>query len=136
MADFTPRAFAGSKIKKQPGQDGLTLELVRTRDILAGVAAHPQRPRLVVGFAAETDDVEAYARDKLERKRLDMIAANRVGVAGSGFESDDNALALFWRDAGGSVQGRALGPASKQSLAGALLDVVAERLQAGARVPG
>ncbi len=129
VADFTPRSFAGSKIKKRPGDEGLTLELVRTRDILAEVAAHPQRPRLVVGFAAETDDVEAYARDKLARKRIDMIAANRVGVEGSGFESDDNALAVFWRDAAGAA-GRTLGPASKRELAEALLGLIAERLQA------
>ena len=68
---------------------------MRTRDILADIAAHTQRPRLVVGFAAETDHVEEYARGKLENKRLDLIAANRVGVAGSGFESDDNALVVF-----------------------------------------
>ena len=52
----------------------------------------------MVGFAAETDDVERYARGKLERKRLDLIAANRVGVAGSGFESDDNALVVYGHD--------------------------------------
>ena len=125
VADFTPRSFAGSKIKKQPGEEGLTLQLIRTRDILADVAAHPQRPRLVMGFAAETDEVERYARGKLERKRVDLIAANRVGVEGSGFESDDNALQLFWR--GGE---RALGPASKQALADALLDLSGERLTA------
>ena len=81
---------------------------MRTPDILADVAAHALRPRLVVGFAAETDNVEGYARGKLEQKRLDLIAANRVGVAGSGFESDDNALTVYW--AGGE---RALGPAPK-----------------------
>jgi phosphopantothenoylcysteine decarboxylase/phosphopantothenate--cysteine ligase len=125
VADFAPRAIAGSKIKKQAGQDGLTLELVRTPDILADVAAHPRRPRLVVGFAAETDEVERYARDKLARKRVDMIAANRVGVAGSGFESDDNALTVYWPDGE-----RALAPASKTVLAGQLLDLIHARLAA------
>ncbi len=128
VADFTPKTVAGSKIKKRPGEDGLVLQLVRTADILADVAAHPQRPPLVVGFAAETDDVETYARGKLERKRIDMIAANRVGVAGSGFESDDNALQVFWRTAGGGVDSRALGPADKRVLADALLELVARRL--------
>lgn len=123
VADFTPRAVAPGKIKKREGGDGLTLELVRTRDILADVAAHARRPRLVVGFAAETDDVETYARAKLAKKKLDLIAANRVGVEGSGFESDDNALAVYWD--GGA---RALGPAPKTELADALLDLVAERL--------
>ncbi len=126
VADFTPRAIAASKLKKQPGQDTLVLELVKTRDVLAEVAIHPQRPRLVVGFAAETDDVARYARDKLERKRLDMICANRVGLAGSGFESDDNALLVI--DAAGE---RALGPAPKAELAAVLLDIIGERLQAG-----
>jgi phosphopantothenoylcysteine decarboxylase/phosphopantothenate--cysteine ligase len=55
VADFTPQAFAGSKLKKKPGEDTLTLELVKTRDILAEVAVHARRPRLVVGFAAETE---------------------------------------------------------------------------------
>ena len=126
VADFTPRAIAASKLKKQPGQDTLLLELVKTRDVLAEVAAHARRPRLVVGFAAETDDVARYARDKLQRKRLDMICANRVGLAGSGFESDDNALLVI--DAHGE---RALGPASKAELAAVLLDIIGERLQAG-----
>ena len=124
VADFTPRAIAASKLKKQPGQDTLVLELVKTRDVLAEVAVHPQRPRLVVGFAAETDDVARYARGKLERKRLDMICANRVGLAGSGFESDDNALLVI--DARGE---RALGPAPKAELAAVLLDIIGERLQ-------
>lgn len=123
VADFTPRAPSASKIKKQPGQDVLVLELVKTRDILAEVAASPQRPRLVVGFAAETDHVADYARSKLQRKRLDLICANRVGCAGGGFECDDNALLVI--DATGE---RALGPASKRELADQLLDIVAERL--------
>lgn len=124
VADFTPRSCSPGKIKKQPGQDCLVLELVQTRDILADVAAHPQRPRLVVGFAAETDNVAGYARGKLERKRVDLVCANRVGVAGCGFESDDNALLVI--DAAGE---RALGPAPKCELAGRLLDLIGERLQ-------
>lgn len=123
VADFTPRAIAASKLKKQPGQDTLVLELIKTRDVLAEVAAHLQRPRLVVGFAAETDDVARYARGKLERKRLDMICANRVGLAGSGFESDDNALLVIGDDGE-----RALGPAPKIELAAELLDIIGERL--------
>ena len=125
VADFTPRTVAAGKIKKRDGDEGLTLELVRTRDILADVAAHARRrPRLVVGFAAETGDVEANARAKLAKKKLDLIAANRVGVEGSGFESDDNALLVLW-----SEGQRALGPAPKTELADQLLDLVAERLR-------
>ncbi|BCT92376.1 hypothetical protein LYSHEL_14000 [Lysobacter helvus] len=123
VADFTPRNVAPAKIKKQPGHDTLTLELVRTPDILADVATHLRRPRLVVGFAAETDDVAHNARGKLDSKRVDAIAANRVGVAGSGFESDDNALTIYWR--GGEI---ALGPAPKTTIADALMDFIEERL--------
>lgn len=123
VADYTPATIAPDKLKKQPGQDGLTLQLVRTRDILAEVAAHPQRPRLVVGFAAETRDVAAYARAKLVAKKLDLIAANRVGVAGSGFESDDNTLVVFDADSATT-----LGPASKADVATQLVDLIAARL--------
>ena len=123
VADFTPRAAAANKLKKQPGQDTLTLELVKTRDILADVAIHARRPALVVGFAAETDKVAEYARGKLERKRVNMICANRVGLQGSGFESDDNALLVIDRDGE-----RALGPASKTALARDLLGFIATKL--------
>ncbi|MCA1714615.1 MAG: bifunctional phosphopantothenoylcysteine decarboxylase/phosphopantothenate--cysteine ligase CoaBC [Gammaproteobacteria bacterium] len=123
VADYAPRAIAAGKIKK--GAETVTVELVRTADVLAEVAAHAQRPRLVVGFAAETDQVERHARDKLERKQLDLIAANRVGVAGSGFESDDNALTVYWP--GGE---RTLGPDTKTRLAEDLIDIVAQRLEA------
>ena len=93
---------------------------------LASIFTHAQRPRLVVGFAAETDHVEAYARGKLENKRLDLIAANRVGVSGSGFESDDNTLAVYTADGASHV----LGPAPKTALADDLLHLIAQRLPA------
>ena len=128
VADWTPRDIAPRKLKKQPGVDTLALELVRTADILADVAAHPARPRCVVGFAAETgDDAELarYARDKLQRKGADVVCANRVGVAGSGFESADNALHVFWN--GGD---RRFGPAPKTRLAAELLVFLEPRMQA------
>ena len=124
VADYTPRQVAAHKLKKSDDTDALVLELVRTPDILAEVAAHAPRPRLVVGFAAETHDVARHARDKLARKRVDMIAANQVGIAGSGFEGDDNTLTVF--DGDGE---HALGSASKAQLAEALLDLVAARLR-------
>lgn len=123
VADFTPQAFSNTKLKKRPGSDTLMLELIRTRDILADVASHTLRPRRVIGFAAETDDIEHYARGKLEAKRVDMISANRVGVAGSGFEADDNALQVFWH--GGEAT---LGPASKAVIAASLLDLIDKEL--------
>jgi phosphopantothenoylcysteine decarboxylase/phosphopantothenate--cysteine ligase len=123
VADWRPHAVAARKMKKTAGVDTLTLELVRTPDILAEVAAHARRPALVIGDAAETEDVERYARGKLAAKRLDLIAANRVGVAGAGFESDDNQLTVY-----GEGLARDLGPAAKTDLADALLDLIAERL--------
>lgn len=121
VADFRPQARSDSKIKKR-SDGGLTLELVQNPDILAQVAARQERP-FVVGFAAETHDVERYARDKLERKRLDMIAANRVGEEGCGFDADCNALEVLW------PQGRAsIGKAGKAQVARELLAVIAMRL--------
>jgi len=124
VADWRPHVIAAHKMKKTAGVDSLTLELVRTPDILADVATHALRPALVVGFAAETEDVERYARGKLAAKRLDLIAANRVGIEGAGFESDDNQLTVFGHDG----FARDMGPAPKTDLAEALLDLIAERL--------
>jgi phosphopantothenoylcysteine decarboxylase/phosphopantothenate--cysteine ligase len=125
VADWAPRDVAPHKLKKRESHDTLTLELARTPDVLAEVASHPTlRPRLVVGFAAETEGLEENARAKLERKRVDIVAANLVGAQGTGFESDDNALAVFARD--GSVL--QLGPAPKRELADALVQLIAERL--------
>jgi phosphopantothenoylcysteine decarboxylase / phosphopantothenate---cysteine ligase len=123
VADYTPRQVAPGKIKKTG--ETLVLELVRTRDVLADVAAHPQRPGCVVGFAAETEEVERYARGKLAAKKLDLIAANRVGIAGSGFESDDNALTVYWHDGE-----RSLGPAPKTELARQLIQLIIENMAA------
>lgn len=95
VADYRPRAVAGSKIKKTG--DDLALELVANPDILAEVAAHASRPRLVAGFAAETENLEAHARTKLDAKGVDLIAANLVG-SGRGFEVGENSLEVFTRD--------------------------------------
>jgi phosphopantothenoylcysteine decarboxylase/phosphopantothenate--cysteine ligase len=121
VADYTPGEVREHKIKKTG--ETLVLELVRTPDVLAEVAAHPQRPRLVVGFAAETEDMEAYARDKLARKRLDLIAANPVG-GGRGFEADDNALTVYWQDGH-----RDIPRAPKAVVARLLLELIADRLE-------
>jgi len=123
VADYTPAAVAPHKLKKT--SDAQTLELVRTIDILSEVATHPQRPRMVIGFAAETGNLAEYARDKLTRKRLDLIAANHVGGDEGGFERDDNTLYLYWP--GGECQ---LGPAPKPDLAHALLSWITDRMSA------
>jgi phosphopantothenoylcysteine decarboxylase/phosphopantothenate--cysteine ligase len=123
VADFRPREPRDHKIKKA-SHGGLTLELVQNPDILAEVAARPDRP-FVVGFAAETEDLERYARDKLQRKRLDMIAANRVGVEGSGFDADNNALSVMWADGGAEIA-----TAGKVQIARELLALIAQRMEA------
>jgi phosphopantothenoylcysteine decarboxylase/phosphopantothenate--cysteine ligase len=125
VADYAPAQTRPLKLKKTA--DVLSLELVRTPDILAEVAAHAQRPRCVVGFAAETDEVETYARGKLERKNLDLIAANDVARPGCGFESERNALVVLSRDARHEIA-----EGSKARVAAALLALVADRLEAGA----
>ena len=122
VADYRPACVAGQKIKK--GDAPAALDLVRTPDIVAGVAAMDGGP-FTVGFAAETESVQANAEDKLARKGLDMIAANRVGVADRGFASDRNALSVLWR--GG---GRELALAPKPALARDLIALVAERYRA------
>lgn len=119
VADYRPETVAEHKIKKGAGD--LHLTLVRTRDILAEVAARSPRP-FVVGFAAETDDVERYARGKLENKRLDLIAANRVGSEGCAFDAEDNALSVYWPGGGCEI-----GRASKAEVARRLLGIVIER---------
>ncbi|KEZ97541.1 phosphopantothenoylcysteine decarboxylase, partial [Xanthomonas vasicola pv. vasculorum NCPPB 895] len=123
VADYTPKRVVSQKIKKT-GQT-LTLELVRTPDILSEVAAQTGALKLVVGFAAETHDVEHYARGKLAAKRLDLIIANQVGIEGGGFESDNNAATAYWQ--GGE---QAFPSSSKTELADQLLALIAERLQA------
>ncbi|WKE65802.1 bifunctional phosphopantothenoylcysteine decarboxylase/phosphopantothenate--cysteine ligase CoaBC [Gallaecimonas kandeliae] len=92
VADYRPAQHAEHKIKKD--NDKLVVEMVKNPDIISDVAAMAQRPGLVVGFAAETRDVEHYARDKLARKKLDWIAANAVG-RGLAFGQDDNQLTLI-----------------------------------------
>lgn len=125
VGDFRAQHVAAQKLKKK-GRDALELSLVQNPDILAEVAALPQRP-FVVGFAAETENVETYARAKLDAKRLDLIAANHVG-AGLGFESADNALLLLWP--GGREE---LPRADKRALARQLVARIAERQRATRR---
>jgi phosphopantothenoylcysteine decarboxylase / phosphopantothenate---cysteine ligase len=92
VGDYRPQEFSAHKLKKRG--DALTLTLAENPDIVAEVAALKRRPFLV-GFAAETRDIESYARAKLERKKLDLIAANQVGN-GKGFDAADNELLLLW----------------------------------------
>lgn len=118
VADYSP-VPATEKIKKFEGR--MTLELDKTRDILAAVAALKPRP-FTVGFAAETHNLEAYALGKLQQKKLDMIAANWVGSGAGGFDSDQNALQVFWPNGQ-----QTLAMADKTLIAEQLLELIAQQ---------
>jgi len=119
VADFQPTSVSKEKIKKKGV--AVTLDLEPAPDIVKSVAEMSKRP-FVVGFAAETTDVESNARSKLKRKKLDMIAANKVGD-GIAFDCDDNALTVIWP--GGKVE-VARGP--KLDVARELIALIAKRL--------
>ncbi len=93
VADFRPAAAADHKLKKRDGVPQIVLE--PTADILAGLGASKPVGQILVGFAAETDDLEANAQRKLEAKQLDLIVANDVGAPHTGFQHDTNAVTLF-----------------------------------------
>ena len=98
VADWRVASSAGQKIKKQPGEAPPPLELAENPDILKTVGHHPQRPRLVVGFAAETQNVEENGRSKLERKGADLIVANDVSPETGIMGGDRNRVKLISRD--------------------------------------
>jgi len=121
VADFRPAEVAERKIKKEdlpPGQ-GVTLELVRNPDILAEVCRE-KGDRTVVGFAAESHDLIAAARRKLERKGCDLIVANDITREASGFDADSNAVVFVWP--GGEIEELPILP--KADVAGQLFDRV------------
>lgn len=122
VSDFRPVTRLARKEKKD--EAALLIECERTIDILKTVTerkAHQQ----VVGFAAETHDVETYALRKLEEKRCDWMVANRVGEAGAGFAADTNTVVLLGAD--GSR--RAIGPATKAAVAAELIAILAQQPQ-------
>jgi phosphopantothenoylcysteine decarboxylase/phosphopantothenate--cysteine ligase len=124
VADFRPARYADRKIKKRDGEEPAAVDLVRNPDILAEVCADRPRPGLVVvGFAAETDDVLANGRAKLARKGCDLLVVNEVGE-GTAFGTEDNAAVLLGAD--GSETEVPLGP--KTALADRVWDLVAARL--------
>ncbi len=121
VADYRPVEKAAHKIKKKTR--ALEIALVRNADILAEVASG-DHPPFTVGFAAETENLESHAREKLTRKSLDMIAANPVGGPNPGFGVDTNRLRVFWKDGDAD-----LGEASKTELAQRLVALVTERFR-------
>ena len=119
VADYRAMDIAAEKIKKTADKEGMTLQLIKNPDIIANVAALPAPKPWVVGFAAETQNVEEYARQKRERKNLDLICANDVSGTTQGFDSDNNALHLFWQEGD-----KPLPLCSKQLLGQQLLDEI------------
>ncbi len=120
VADYRPARPAGQKIKKNSPE--LEIAVERTVDILAHVAARKDKP-LVVGFAAETEQLEHYARTKMLKKNLDMIAANDVSDD-KVFERDENALLVLWRNGRQDI-----GPGSKEKVAEELLALIAQHFR-------
>lgn len=122
VADYRPRQLATQKIKKNQSEQ-MTIELIKNRDILADVAALAHKP-FTVGFAAESENLVEYARDKLQRKNLDLIIANDIASEGIGFNSDDNAVTVI--DADTEIR---IGQRSKNQLARELIALLAEKLR-------
>jgi len=120
VADFRVAQPDQNKIKKQDNSGTMTLTLVENPDIVASVARHEQRP-FTVGFAAETRDVENYARQKIARKGLDLIVANDVSRGDIGFNSDQNAVTVIWAEGQ-----QALELASKGQIARSLVNLISE----------
>lgn len=125
VADYRPETCAGDKIKKS--SEAMALSLVRNPDTLATIAGRDDAP-FSVGFAAETTDVASYATDKMQRKKLNMIVANDVSAPGLGFNSDNNAVTVFWPGGKASI-----GPDSKANIARELVAMISEHLGLAAR---
>ena len=121
VADYRPVQAAAQKIKKT-GDETVTLELVKNQDIVASITALDQKP-FTVGFAAESENLIAYAQQKLQRKNLDLVVANNISVAGIGFNSDDNAVTLIDK-----MQQQEITQRSKQQLARELIAVFAKKM--------
>lgn len=119
VADYRPANVEEQKIKKH--NDAMRIELVRNADIVSAVASHPKRP-FTVGFAAETQDVVSYARDKLQRKKLDLIVANDVSDSRIGFNTDDNRVTVIGADAEQHIE-----QMSKRQLARQLIALIAQQ---------
>nr|WP_299243879.1 bifunctional phosphopantothenoylcysteine decarboxylase/phosphopantothenate--cysteine ligase CoaBC [uncultured Halomonas sp.] len=131
VADYRAEQVAEHKIKKSSDEDALTLRLIKNPDIIARIAENAVNSRpFVVGFAAETRDLERYALDKLTRKQLDMIVANDVSQPGLGFGADENAALLLWHGSEAAPGRLELSPQPKTILAARIIDTAIKRLSA------
>ncbi len=122
VADYRPAQIAAHKIKKIAEAETMLLELVKNPDIVATIAALEQKP-FVVGFAAESENLIAYAQQKLTRKNLDLMIANNIAATGIGFNSDDNAVTVI-----DQTQRQELTQRSKQQLARDLIAIIAQKI--------
>jgi len=120
VADYRPKNISDAKIKKT-NQDFLTLELEKTSDILAAVSQNRHNGLLVVGFAAETNDVIGYAKLKLDNKNLDLVVANDITLNGAGFDTDTNIATILKRRSDKKIE---IPLMSKQAMADKILDEV------------
>ncbi|MBA3634711.1 MAG: bifunctional phosphopantothenoylcysteine decarboxylase/phosphopantothenate--cysteine ligase CoaBC [Acidobacteria bacterium] len=125
VSDYRPKNIAEAKIKKA-NQDSLTLELEKTTDILSNVSKNRHDGLLVVGFAAETDDVVNYAKSKLEKKNLDLVVANDITKNGAGFNTDTNIATILKRESDEKIE---LPLMSKREMANKILDEVVKLRQ-------
>lgn len=123
VGDWRPKVREARKVKK--GANSMTVEFEPTTDVLKTVAARKKPGQLVVGFAAETNDVEEYAREKMKAKNCDFMVANRVGEDGVGFQSDENTVFLLGR--GGKRD--EIGPLSKREIGSRLIARFAKALE-------
>ena len=123
VADYRPKVVYDQKMKKKPGD--LVIELERTRDILLELGQRKQN-QFLVGFAAETENLEENARSKMERKNADMIVANNVARPGAGFGTDTNIVTIFRKDG----ETRSLPQLEKKEVANEILNFVVETWKA------
>lgn len=123
VADYRPENFASDKIKKS--SESMALPLIRNPDTLATIAGRPDAP-FTVGFAAETSDVARYAKGKMQRKKLRMVVANDVSAPGLGFNSENNAVTVFWPNGQETI-----GPDTKKAIASRLVALIGEHLKQG-----
>lgn len=120
VADYRPKTVYENKVKKKEGQ--MAIELERTKDILAYLGEHKKENQFLCGFSMETENMIGNSRAKLQKKNLDMVAANNVKVEGAGFQGDTNVMTLITQD-----QEIALPLMSKEEAANKILDIIATR---------
>ena len=123
VCDMRPKHRGEAKVKKD--QLSMTIEMEPTRDILKTLAASGRAEQYIVGFAAETNDVESYALKKLQEKKLDLIVANQVGGANGAFESDKNTVQII----DGKRSAKVIGPDNKEVVAEGIVDEIVRRME-------